>query len=292
MIVDKLKYLLDSLIRQGDPLYCPSCKNDNGFTLVDTKYFVTKLYKCNSCKLQFRFPLDSKKTNEKFYQFEYVEEGDNFTTHMPSDLEIEELKKINFNSSSNRSIERVIPIVQSFYKELTKVKLIDYGASWGYMSYQFKQLGMHVQSYEISIPRAQFGNTKLGLDIKTNSQDLSPEQDVFFSSHVIEHVPVVSEFLSLAKSKLAKDGIVVIICPNGSDEFRVQKPNNFHTNWGKVHPNFLDAEFFMNYYKNNPYYIGTFPMDLNNFDNLHNQKFENLQNDELVVIAQPNIGIK
>jgi hypothetical protein len=286
----KVSYLIDSVLHYGSPVVCPSCGGSRA-TLVDRKYMVTRLFECDQCKLYFRHPSDSAEVNKQFYQQEYME-GDGITTYMPSQAELEELKKMDFSTDSNKNAERLRTLFGCLFPDLNGVKILDYGASWGYVSYQFRAFGMNVESYEISVPRASFGNQSLGLRIHTSERDLRNGNDIFFSSHVIEHVPSPGRMLDLGKKLLHKDGYLVTICPNGSPEYRAKDPEGFHAAWGKVHPNYLNAAFFQNKFKNCPYFITTSPFDFGKiaaWDKRSQVVDSQLENEEILVIARPNV---
>ena len=88
----KVSYLIDSVLHYGSPVVCPSCGSTHA-SEVDRKFVVTRLFECDKCKLYFRHPTDSAEVNKKFYQKEYME-GDGITTYMPSQAELEDLKKM------------------------------------------------------------------------------------------------------------------------------------------------------------------------------------------------------
>lgn len=289
---EKFSYLLDSLARYGEPVICPSC----GCTkagLIDRKYVVTRLFECEDCGLYYRHPLEKREQSHQFYQETYSE-GDNLTTYMPSEEELQELKSKSFKTSSNRSADRLLAIFEACLGDVKGRKLVDYGSSWGYISYQLKEAGMEVQSFEISVPRATFGNKTLGLDIKSDVSKLKGGNDVFFSSHVIEHVPSPSEMIQTGASLLTTEGYFIAICPNGSPEFRQKYPVNFHQLWGKVHPNLLTARFCQKAFRNHPYYIASTPFDPTDVKAWDKQAqiTRNLSEGELLVIARPHVSLK
>ena len=73
---------------------------------------------------------------------------------------------------------------------------------------------------------------------------------MFFSNHVIEHVPSVLDMLKLAVTKLKPDGVLVLFCPNGSDAYRRVAPNAWTSSWGMHHPNLIDDEFYRSHFPN------------------------------------------
>ena len=93
---NKLRYFLTSLIkfifRRGQN--CPSCASNNT-KIVEKKYLITHLKRCNDCFLLFRSPTTSENENKVFYQKEYQQ---GFTTDCPNDKELKKLVESNFEN--------------------------------------------------------------------------------------------------------------------------------------------------------------------------------------------------
>lgn len=248
----KYHYLLKSILNFNTAKQCPYCSLKKG-KIIDRKFIVTTLNQCSNCNLFFRHPLDTIAFNYKFYQEEY-EQKDGLTTDLPSDIELEALTTKNFKNSVKDYNEK-IDILKSLHNNLS-LKIIDYGANWGYASFQFNRAGFDVQSYEISLPRARFGK-KIGLEILTDENKLTGDVDIFFNSHVIEHLPDIKSMFIIAKRLLKEDGYFISYCPNGSFYFKKLNPKSFHKYWGQVHPNYLCSEFFSKAFKDVPYLIGS-----------------------------------
>jgi 2-polyprenyl-3-methyl-5-hydroxy-6-metoxy-1,4-benzoquinol methylase len=285
----KIGYLLDCAARYFSPIHCPSCQSKN-YSLLERKYLVSRLFECKGCGLYFRHPLDSVKENRDFYQSKYQQSG--ITTYLPAEgSDLEKIKETIVNNPDNaKNALRIKGIFEALYPAQKDLSVLDYGASWGYITWQLKLYGYKVQSYEISQPRAHYGNLHLGLDIQTDENNLKAGNQIFFSSHVIEHVPVVSDMLALAAKLTLPEGFVVTLCPNGSPEFRQKDPVGFHHVWGKVHPNYLNASFFQKYFAGKPLFISTTPFDLTalaNWDK-QSQHIGDLSGSELLVIACPH----
>ncbi|RYY43288.1 MAG: methyltransferase domain-containing protein [Chitinophagaceae bacterium] len=279
----KHQYLLRSVARFNTKKHCPYCMGSKS-KVVDRKFFVTTLNECSDCKLLFRHPVDTVEFNHKFYQEEY-EQNDGMTTDLPSEDELGNLMAANFVGTTRDFTGKINTIKSLLDARVPTV--VDYGANWGYTSYQFKQAGCNVQSYEISVPRANYGK-KLGLEILTNEKQLKKEVDVFFNSHVIEHLPSIKNMFLLAQSLLKNEGLFVAYCPNGSEEFREKQPEIFHRFWGQVHPNYLSASFFANVFKDVPYLLGSenAPTEDVLAWNRNSQKTLDLSGSELFVFAK------
>ena len=284
--MSRISYLAGSALRYLSSKVCPSCGSSN-VTIIDTKYFVTRLFKCNNCLLLFRHPKDSSEFNFKFYQKKYSQKG--LTTDLPSAEELESLKVNNFKGKSAALYTDIF--LELFREvELKKIKVIDYGCSWGYQSFQFLNSGFDCSSFEISRPRAEYGNSKLGLSIRTDESELPFANDIFFSCHVIEHVPSPGKMIEFGFNHLKSDGYFVAESPNGSDAFRKSNPDLFHLLWGQVHPNMLTADFYAKFFARLPHFISTSPFEnviaeIRTWDR-RNNKILDLSGSELLVVAK------
>ena len=125
---------------------------------VARKYFITQLRRCSNCKLMFRTPTDDASKNIFFYEKEYTQ---GFTTDMPSDGELSEMKRLNF-SGTEKSYSYYIDVLMQLGLGPSN-RVFDYGCSWGYGSYQFSRAGFEVVSFEVAPSRARFAHEKLGV---------------------------------------------------------------------------------------------------------------------------------
>jgi 2-polyprenyl-3-methyl-5-hydroxy-6-metoxy-1,4-benzoquinol methylase len=281
----KIKYLFDSALASGQKIKCTFCKSEN-CKEIDRKYLVTKLMECRNCHLYFRYPVDREEVNANFYQTEYTEK-DNITTDLPDGPTLEQMKKEHFHTA-NKNGDRYLNMFARLFPGEKSLRITDYGCSWGYLTYQFKQAGHEVQGYEISRSRAEFGVRNLGVEIFSKENQLGKGNHIFFSSHVIEHHPDIASMIRLAESLLVTGGYFIAFCPNGSPEYRLKNPTAFHHAWGKVHPNYLNADFYKYIFENHSYYISGSPVNPEDIHPL--QPFETITGDlsgeELVVIAR------
>lgn len=290
MNFQKTAYFLDCCRRYFSPVHCPSCQSKN-YRLIDRKYLVLRLFECGECGLYYRHPLEKAAENRDFYQSQY-QQPDHVTTFMPeTERDLNTLTTgILENPENPKNALRIRRIFEALFPEVNNLSVVDYGASWGYMSWQLKSYGFDVQSYEISVPRARYGNRHLGLDIQTDEKTLRDHNHVFFSSHVIEHVPVVSDMLALGAGLTRSDGFIVTLCPNGSPEFRQKDSVGFHYVWGQVHPNYLNAQFFLKHFAGKPVFLSSTPFDteaLKRWDQ-QSQFIGDLSGEELLSIARPH----
>lgn len=241
----KVSYLLNVLPKfiTGRGRACPSC-GCTVSTLVERKYWVTALRRCSRCLLLFRVPTTSPEENESFYQSEYSQ---GFTTSLPTANELELLKQSYFQGSE-KDYSKYLRVLAALGAKPGDA-VLDFGCSWGYGSWQLQQAGYRVTAYEISVPRCTYARQELGIDAYSRLDELSGPFDVFFSSHVLEHVPSVSQCIQFAIQSLKPGGWLVTFTPNGSDSFRRMDFRAWKYIWGQVHPNVLDDVFYKNVFR-------------------------------------------
>jgi hypothetical protein len=133
-------------------------------------------------------------------------------------------------------------------------KILDFGANWGYASWQFARAGFEVKSFEISKPRAAYGE-KLGITIHTDIDEVGRDFDVVYSCHVLEHTPNPRETLLKQLSLVKPGGFVAAHTPNGSVDYRMGNYYNFHLSWGQSHPVLLSDGFVQSVAGSLPYFV-------------------------------------
>ncbi len=289
MLQERSNWFFTCLKRSTDKerFICPNCKSSESVK-IDQKLLVSQLRECSICNLRFRTPIDFPSDNYEYYQEGY---SFGFTTDMPKKEHLEKLLSSRFEGHE-KSYSRIIQLLRTLYPQ-DGVKLLDFGCSWGYGSWQLQKAGFHVFSYEISEPRAKYARQNLGIDlIDLNSPPTGI--DIFFSNHVLEHVPEPSKTISLARKILNDDGIFVCITPNGSDSYRDFDYNGWHSLWGKDHPNHINDTFYESQFIDNPYLISSIDNSFDHFDHIQSWNKQNTQvklsvnSSELLLIAYPN----
>ncbi|MEJ6021318.1 class I SAM-dependent methyltransferase [Ramlibacter sp. PS4R-6] len=250
----KLAYLLTSARRSvtGRGSACPNC-GAPAASVVDRKYLVTRLARCSGCRLLYRAPTTAREDSEAFYQSDYAE---GFTTDTPGDETLRCYMEAGF--PAEKDYGRYIEVVDAAQSTRGR-RLFDYGCSWGYGSYQFRRHGFDVEAFEISRPRAAYAREKLGVAVHESLASVRAGFDVFFCSHVLEHLPAVQEAIDFAFKILVPDGVFVAVTPNGASAFRQREPAAWHRAWGFVHPNFLDPDFYALTFRERPYLITSDP---------------------------------
>jgi 2-polyprenyl-3-methyl-5-hydroxy-6-metoxy-1,4-benzoquinol methylase len=145
----------------------------------------------------FRTPTTSSKENASFYQEEYTQ---GFTTDCPSDDVLSKYLERSFVGGEKDYSNYIDILFAAGGKKGDR--LFDFGCSWGYGSWQFKQRGFDVESFEISVPRANYAKSKLGVKVHSSLSDVQGQFDIFFSSHVLEHVPSVNDAIEFGMNLL------------------------------------------------------------------------------------------
>lgn len=288
--MSKVRYLTESAIKR---LYhrdskCPSCGAGQS-VLISRKYLVTELRRCNHCKLLYRVPVDSINDSKHFYQSNYKQ---GITTEMPDSHKLDHFKRTHFRDTE-KDYSQIISVLEALGVERGR-RIFDFGCSWGYGSWQLRQYGYEVESYEISVPRAQYAAQKLSCNVYQNLDDVLENHksyyDVFFSSHVLEHVPSVLSVIEFAEAILRNNGLFIAFTPNGSDQFRKKAPKQWQKLWGQVHPNFLDDQYYVHQFRRVPYLLSSNPYDLHSENNWSHgdckQKVLDLSGSELMCVAK------
>ncbi|GIW75864.1 MAG: hypothetical protein KatS3mg104_0927 [Phycisphaerae bacterium] len=247
--IDRVSYTCRGLLRRVTrPARCPGCNSDH-FDRIDRK-ITYNLLSCRNCGLLFRYPYETPEEMACFYQKAYKQSG--LTTDLPTDEELARMCQTLF-----RGTEKDFSFLIRVLEELgvrPGARILDFGANWGYTSYQLRQAGYDPFAYEISTPRAVFGK-KLGISIATELTEQDRGFDAVFSSHVLEHVPNPLASLKDQLDRVKPGGYVIGLTPNGSRARRENDPQGFHTAWGRVHPVLLSDAFLDRSFDRYPAFI-------------------------------------
>jgi len=168
---------------------------------------------------------------------------------MPEERELERLLASRFDGSE-KDYSIYIRVLTALGVGRGK-KILDFGCSWGYGSWQLMAAGFEVTAYEISKSRCEYAQKRLGIKAYSRREELEDGNfDVFFSAHVLEHVPSISDVVEFGLNKLRSGGLFIAFTPNGSEAFRKREPAAWRHLWGMVHPNFLDDRFYRGIFPN------------------------------------------
>ena len=196
---------------------------------------LTALARCDFCKLLYRIPTDPPAFGQRFYQDAYSQ---GFTTDCPSPETLKELVARAFAGTPKDFTEKV-EILDSLGVP-KGCMILDFGASWGYGSWQLQEAGYHVVGFEVSKARARYAREMLRQEVVDDPELLKGPFDVFFSSHVLEHLPSPRDAFGLASRLVRPNGLLVAFTPNGSLQ-RLREKATHHQVWGMAHPLCLAA---------------------------------------------------
>jgi len=222
--------------RFGQPAICPACGGRNHDSLAWKGFF--QMLECRQCGLCHRFPNESATALQTFYDDGYAEPG--LTTELPDDAKLAHLLASRF-VDSGKDFRWLIERLQALGLKAGD-RVLDYGANWGYCTWQLRQAGFDAVGYELSRPRAAYA-AKLGVTVETNLDRLGDGFKMVVSCHVIEHVPDPRASLEQQLARVVPGGLVVAFTPNGSAAFRSAESTRWYRSWGQVHPVLLTDRF-------------------------------------------------
>jgi 2-polyprenyl-3-methyl-5-hydroxy-6-metoxy-1,4-benzoquinol methylase len=237
----RARVLLSFLTRQSK--CCPYCES-NDTIRIGKNAILSHVRECRRCSLMFRWPKQDDRFNLKFYQTRYAKVHHSPVTDLPTDKELAAYKASVFRESP-RDFHNYIDLM----KDLGVQTVLDYGCSWGYAVYQFKESGLNAHGLEISKPRARYGKEKLGVEIFEDPKSLitsGMKFDCIFSSHVLEHLPSPRIALDLFKAVTKPTSVLILEVPNCGG----LNAEALGLNWGPfssaLHPLSFTSSFFVN----------------------------------------------
>jgi len=268
----------------GTRAACPSCGHEDS-DVVARKYVVTALHRCRQCRLLFRTPTLPPAESDAFYQEDYAQ---GFTTDLPDGATLASLTASRF-SGTEKDYRPYLEVLEALGLH-ERQRVFDFGCSWGYGAWQIREAGFDVEAFEISRPRAAYARDRLAVDVHTALPPAAREFDVFFSAHVLEHVPSVSAVVSYGLEMLKPGGLFVAFTPNASEACRRVRPESWMQAWGLVHPNFLDDEFYRTNWGSRPHLLASHPYDLDGVRAWSNRRapltLDSLAGDELLFVLE------
>ncbi|HEX2517049.1 MAG TPA: class I SAM-dependent methyltransferase, partial [Chloroflexota bacterium] len=128
-------------------------------------------------------------------------------------------------------------------------RVLDFGASWGYIGYQLQEAGYRVEGFELSPTRAAFGRQQLCLPIYSTWEELReegpmPRFDVVFTAHTLEHTYDLWSALGRLAEAVVPGGTLVAIVPNGGGRLAREHGVGWTPFIGETHTIALTADWF------------------------------------------------
>lgn len=236
----RTQYLLWSAAARliGRDRTCPSCGSAD-HSRVDRKYGVTTLQRCHRCRLLFRLPRGDELG--LYLQGRY---RDGMTTDLPKRPILEQLKCEAFKHSG-KDASLTLDLLTALGCKPDSSRIVDYGCSWGYTTWQLQNAGYRATGFEPDKLRCDYAVTRMGVPAYCSERRLQPGGfDVFYCAHVLEHVANASRLLSTARQLVRPGGWIVLLTSNGCESRRQADATAWSKSWGAVHPNLIDEAFY------------------------------------------------
>jgi predicted TPR repeat methyltransferase len=192
----------------------------------------------------FRYPKDDQRTNKSYYEHGYRHRA----TDLPGDDELDELLSSAFRGTP-RDLSGQITILK---KHRGSGRVLDFGCSWGYGTWQLSRSGFDVVGYDVSSPHVMFAREHLGLEA-TDSWDeiLSNSRgtfDIVFTNHTLEHLPSLRSIFDEFWELQARTGLIAIFVPDCTgcrDAATFASTGMTHFAFGRAHTAAFDEDFFL-----------------------------------------------
>ncbi len=177
----------------------------------------------------------------EYYQKSYSHD---YPAHQPpSQSALAKLLRTGFVADPEKNFTRYIEVLKAVGLKSGDA-VLDFGCSWGFGSWQFRQAGFNVYSLEVSQPRADYARSNLNCRVVSDVSQIPERIQCVFSSHVIEHLPDPTLIWDAAEKILGEDGKMVIFCPNGEParEALIGR-RQYGYLWPQVHPMVITPKF-------------------------------------------------
>ena len=152
---------------QRQPRVCPYCGPSSSLRLIRRKKLIMDILQCETCHLIIRWPTDTATEHEVHYHDEFAVDAPQIAFPGPDELSV--LVQNNFLASPldfNHKI-RVLKALRP------AGRVLDFGCSWAYGTYQLQRHGFDATGFEISKPRAGFGRERLGQKVIDSLEELA-----------------------------------------------------------------------------------------------------------------------
>ena len=178
---------------------------------IEDSYF--DIYKCNNCNTHFILTQeDLSEIYEKIYSVNSLPGYDRYFNYAQKIKDVEDpLKYLAYEEAT------YFP-VYDYLKNKKKLKILEVGCGYGYLSYAIKKSGMDITGIDISgeainYARSNFGN----FYTQSNIENLDPAKnkyDVIIATELIEHLIDPNEFLKKCRELLKDEGVILLTTPD------------------------------------------------------------------------------
>lgn len=222
---------------------CPICKfedtqeihsNFPGY-IQGTTY---KIFCCKNCNTQF-IPIEDSIT--EIYNIIYKQQDTpGYQRYYNYAKKVKKLKNpLKFLSQQEPSY---FPIYQLVKQERKRIKILEVGCGYGYLTYSLHSLGYDVTGIDISKDAINFAKHNFGSYFSLNSIDTLKKNerfDLIIANELIEHLEDPNNFIKICKSLLSPKGKIVLATPNKN---YYKKDSIWKTDLPPVHTVWLSKE--------------------------------------------------
>jgi 2-polyprenyl-3-methyl-5-hydroxy-6-metoxy-1,4-benzoquinol methylase len=220
---------------------CPYCGSEKT-TYIGRNAPLSHVRKCHHCALLYRWPKQDAAFNNNFYQSSYSNVHRGIATDLPLAVQVQTMRACSFKNT-NKDYSHYVALV----KQLDCKSVLDYGCSWGYVTYQFQQAGVEAEGLEVSRLRAEFGKRHLGVSIHCSHEELTTarrQYDCIFTSHALEHLPSPRVALEFFERVMAPGAWLVCVVPNCGGEDALKHGLQWGPFSSAIHPLSYTEQFF------------------------------------------------
>jgi 2-polyprenyl-3-methyl-5-hydroxy-6-metoxy-1,4-benzoquinol methylase len=191
---------------------CPVCGELKFSSFLDVKdYFLTQetfsIQKCDGCEFKFINPRPDDDEIGRYYQ------SDEYISHDSKRLDLfSRLYKI----ARMFSIKRKYKIVVEHSREET---ILDIGCGTGEFLHYCRSKGFAVEGVEPNGKASVYAQKINGIPVTSKLTDLFSHNRSYGCItmwHVLEHIHLLNETLSMVKCLLSTDGILIVAVPNSN----------------------------------------------------------------------------
>jgi len=198
-------------------MHCPVCTSKET-RLLDEKHqgyiegMFFKILECSRCDASF---IVRRNIPAKLYEIVYSnEKTPGYDRYFKVAREVE--KKRNPLKFLSRFEASYFP-VREYVKGKGKLRILEVGCGFGYLTYALRRAGHDAEGIDISKKAIAFARKHYGTHFHVARFETfrkKKKYDLIFANELIEHLPDPRAFLKSCLSLLAKRGVILITTPN------------------------------------------------------------------------------
>ncbi|MHA1252652.1 MAG: class I SAM-dependent methyltransferase, partial [Candidatus Helarchaeota archaeon] len=183
-----------------------------------------KILKCNNCGFIWQYHILNDALSKKLYN-EWIDLNHSF-------------KKKLFNKLLINGFFHEQLVIKSFFPHLYnhKIKILDYGAGWGFYCNYMKGYNFEVYAFEISNKKIHYIKEKFKIKLVSLNDIANYKFHYINLNQVLEHIENPRKTLKSLSNSLYKFGIIHISVPNGKNIEKKIKSKSFKLGINPIHP--------------------------------------------------------